>query len=73
MDQQILFNKSKINDVSAKDLFVFSQRYSKRILFRNLILIIIMKTSAYSYLIGKDKKSIIEDLGLEFNYYHSEI
>lgn len=32
-----------------------------------------MKTSAYSYLIGKDKKSIIEDLGLEFNYYHSEI
>ena len=32
-----------------------------------------MKTSAYSYLIGKDKKSIIEDLGLEFSYYHSEI
>ena len=32
-----------------------------------------MKTSAYSYLIGKDKKSIIEDLGLEFNYFHSEI
>ena len=32
-----------------------------------------MKTSVYSYLIGKDKKSIIEDLGLEFNYYHSEI
>ena len=62
-----------LENVSAKDVFVFAQRYSKRILFRNLILIIIMKTSAYSYLIGKDKKSIIEDLGLEFNYYHSEI
>ena len=32
-----------------------------------------MKTSDYQYLIGKEKKEIIEELGAQFNYYHSEI
>jgi hypothetical protein len=32
-----------------------------------------MKTSAYSYLIGKDKQNVIIELGSEFNYFHSEI
>ena len=32
-----------------------------------------MKTSDYSYLIGKDKKNVIIELGSEFNYFHSEI
>ncbi|MXS72089.1 hypothetical protein GSF70_12765 [Flavobacteriaceae bacterium W22] len=32
-----------------------------------------MKISDYQYLIGKDKKEIIEELGSDFNYYHSKI
>ena len=32
-----------------------------------------MKTSDYSYLIGKDKQNVIIELGSEFNYFHSEI
>ena len=32
-----------------------------------------METSEYQYLIGKEKKEIIEELGAQFNYYHSEI
>lgn len=32
-----------------------------------------MKLSDYRYLIGKDKQFVIDDLGSEFNYYHTEI
>ena len=32
-----------------------------------------MKTSDYSYLIGKDKQNVIIELCSEFNYFHSEI
>ena len=32
-----------------------------------------METSDYQYLMGKEKKEIIEELGAQFNYYHSEI
>ncbi|WP_209389088.1 hypothetical protein [Chryseobacterium sp. RR2-3-20] len=32
-----------------------------------------MKTSDYQYLLGKEKKEIVEELGGEFNYHHSEI
>lgn len=32
-----------------------------------------MKTSDYQYLLGKEKKEVIEKFGSEFNYYHSEI
>ncbi len=32
-----------------------------------------MQTQNYNRLIGMDKKGIIDELGSEFNYYHSEI
>lgn len=32
-----------------------------------------MKASDHQHLIGKEKKEIIEELGFDFNYYHSEI
>lgn len=32
-----------------------------------------MQTKNYNHLIGKDKKEITEELGSDFNYYHSEI